>query len=192
MPDVQTLSTSPRLYIVDNFATDAEINHILKLADDAQALAALGLAAKHDDTGFSFEMPVADIVLLGLVQRINDLVRMKNMLSETVRFRRYSVGEYHPAHLDTYQIDQWTLILTTILYLTDTEEGGETHFSKAEPAPVSIAPKRGRLGIWFNHTPDGRVEPASIHEALPVKKGVKATITYFFYQTLDYCRVEIS
>lgn len=31
---LQTLSITPRIYMVDDFATQAEIDHILKIADD--------------------------------------------------------------------------------------------------------------------------------------------------------------
>ena len=110
---------------------------------------------------------------------------------ESFRFRRYAPGEYHPPHLDTYTFEGRTLILTALLYLTDTEAGGETHFPKARPAPVAVRPRRGRLALWFNHRPDGAVDPAALHEALPVRRGVKATVANFLYQTLDRRATEV-
>lgn len=187
---LQRLSTTPRLYIVDDFATPAEIAHILTLASDARALAAQGIETQHNFTGFSFEMPVNDGVLTSLTERTYELVGIGNRCGSTLRFRRYAPGEYHPLHLDTYKILDWTLIRTALLYLTDVAEGGETYFPEAEPAPIAVKPKAGRLVIWFNHLADGSVDKRSIHESLAVKQGEKATLTNFVYQSLDRCGVE--
>lgn len=188
---LQALSTTPRIYLVDDFATPAEIAHVLELASDTQALATQGIEAQHNFTGFSFEMPVNDSVLTSLTERTYELVRMGNRCGATLRFRRYAPGEYHPLHLDTYKILDWTLIRTALLYLTDVADGGETHFPQAQPAPVSVKPKAGRLVMWFNHLADGSVDQRSIHESLPVKNGEKATLTNFVYQSLDRCGVEL-
>lgn len=66
-------------------------------------------------------------------------------------------GEYHPPHTDTYTVrgENVTLLVTLITYLTDVEEGGETVFPDAVPAPVSIVPKRGGLGVWFSCNEEG-------------------------------------
>jgi hypothetical protein len=39
--------------------------------------------------------------------------------------------------------------------------------------------------VWFNYRPDGKAEPAALHEALAVRSGVKATITNFIYKRID-------
>src|SRR5205807_1002607 len=105
-----------------------------------------------------------------------------------MRFRRYLAGESHPLHHDNYQIGDASLVATAMLCLTDTEEGGETYFPQAQPSPVLLQPRKGRLILWFNHQPDGEVDEAALHEALVVKKGEKATLTSFIYHPLPSCK----
>lgn len=188
---LKTLSVSPRLYVVDDFATPAEIAHVLARASDTGALAAQGIETHHGVTGFSFEMPVDDSVLIGLTARTYKLIRIENRIGDTLRFRRYGPGEYHPPHIDTYKIHDWTLIRTALLYLTNVVAGGETYFPEAQPAPIAVIPKAGRLVIWFNHLGDSSVDKHSIHESLAVRQGEKATLTNFVYQSLDRCGAEI-
>jgi hypothetical protein len=141
--------------------------------------------AKHDDTGFSYEMPVdGDPVAERIRRRIQDCVGCINDFDRTLRFRRYRAGECHPLHHDDYAIGGSVLVATALIWLTDTPEGGETRFPAA-PAPLEIRPRRGGLLLWFNRTAEGAVDPAAIHEALPVRRGEKATITAFIYRALD-------
>lgn len=186
------LSAAPRLYAIDDFATDAEIAHVLAVAGAPVELLRRGILPSHNTTGFSFEMPVAgDAIVKGLAQRIYSLLGMDNDFGETMRFRRYVKGESHPLHGDTWQIGDAHLIITALLYLTDTEAGGETYFPLAQPAPVAVTPRRGRLAIWFNHTPDGNVDRNAIHEARAVERGSKCTITSFVYKPLAYAAHEL-
>ena len=71
---------------------------------------------------------------------------------------------------------------SALVYLNDTESGGETDFPEAQPAPVRIAPRCGRLAVWFNYREDGSPEPAALHASLAVERGMKATVAYFVYR----------
>ncbi len=146
MPLTQ-LSRTPRLYLADEFATDEEIAHILRVAGDRDALTRQGIDTKHDTTGFSFEMPVpGDACLEAYAARIHAAVGMTNDIGGSLRFRRYRIGESHPPHLDCYRIGESCLVATALLYLNDTEAGGETTFPRALPAPVAVRPAEGATG----------------------------------------------
>jgi len=60
-------------------------------------------------------------------------------------------------------------ICTAMLYLSDVEEAGETHFTYFK---TKVKPKIGRL-LVFKNIVDGKINTDTIHEAIPVKKGVK-------------------
>lgn len=156
---------------------------MLAIAADEAALAARGVETRRNETGFSFELPVAgDPALEGLAARMEAAAGLRNEFGGFLRFRRYAPGESHPPHLDAYVVEDLSLVATALLYLTDVEEGGETHFPAARPGPVSIEPRRGRLAIWWNYDAAGRPEEASLHEALPVVRGTKATVAHFIYR----------
>ena len=183
------LRRTPSVYVLDEFASDAEMAHILALAGNERLLAERGVETRHDETGVSCELPVTgDTVLETLCRRIYDALGLTNEQGATLRFRRYGPGESHPLHQDTYRVGESHLLATAMLYLMNTAAGGETHFPQAQPGPLRLKPRRGRLAVWFNHEPDGRPDDASLHEGLPVLRGEKATLTNFIYQPLAAAR----
>jgi hypothetical protein len=176
---LSALCASPRLYVKDDFLS-------------ADVLEARGLPTKHDFTGLSCELSIdADPALQAIVDRMHALLGIDNDFGGTLRFRRYASGEYHPPHIDEYQIGELFLIATATLYLTDTEAGGETSFPRAKPRPVRVASRAGRLAIWFNHEPGGEVDPASFHEGLPVRRGEKVTLTNFIYKPKRFAAIAV-
>lgn len=177
----------PRLWIVEAFATDDEIDYVTAIGADEAGLAEVGIATQRGHTGFSFELPIAgDPLLEGLAARLRARVGLAAP-ADTLRFRRYAAGEYHPLHTDAYAAEDGELVLTAMLYLSDVPAGGETHFPRADPRPLAIRPRRGRLVVWFNHREDGARDDAALHDAQPVRDGSKVTVTDFVYQPLAFC-----
>src|SRR3546814_7418310 len=64
-----------------------------------------------------------------------------------------------------------------MIYLNDVAEGGATWFPTAG---IRVAPKRGLLLAWNNMKPDGTPNEMTLHEGMPVEKGVKYIITKWF------------
>jgi prolyl 4-hydroxylase len=63
-------------------------------------------------------------------------------------------------------------ILTFFLYLSDVEEGGETHFPRLG---IKVKPRKGSAILWpsvYDHD-YLQQDPRTHHEALPVIKGIK-------------------
>ena len=185
-PEIQTWSTAPRLYVVDDFVSASEIAHVLQLAEQPERLAP-GLKTDRSEAGLSFEMPVGqDAVLHAIRDRMTSLIGFENDLDATFRFRRYAPGEYHPRHLDAFTGRGNELILTALLDLVAPDEGGDTFFPDALDGPLSVPHRVGRLVVWYNHTADGQVDPHSTHEGLRVLRGEKTTLTAFVYKPAYY------
>lgn len=173
--------TSPRLYVHDGFVSPDEIAHILAITSDLDAWAAAGLIVKRDETGASFELPVAhDPVLRAVTGRTYALLGVENKVDFSVRFRRYGVGEWHPPHTDTYQMGDASLVATAMVILQGPEAGGETEFPWASP-PVMVPARTGRLVAWLNHLPSGEEDPLAYHASRAIESGTKITITNFIY-----------
>ncbi len=171
------VACSARIWIADGFCDAREAVDLLALAGDGSAF-----GGEHDETGQSCELPVASgVAATALARRISAVLALGSHPLETLRFRRYGVGEHHPPHVDCYEEDDGRrLVATAMLCLVGPEAGGETVFPNAEPR-VALAPRLGRLAVWLNYGEDGEPDPASRHEALAVLAGEKTTLTAFVY-----------
>jgi len=106
---------------------------------------------------------------------------------ETMQGQRYAPGQQFRAHHDYFHETEqyWQRVRheggqrtwTAMIYLNDVEEGGATWFPQAG---VRFRPRRGLLLAWNNMAPDGKANPATLHEGMPVVKGVKYIVTKWF------------
>lgn len=185
-PRLERLRCEPRLYVARAFASTSELAHLADAGADTSAVLRRGLPTKHDETGFSFELPVGeDPLLAAVVARMYEVVGFDNDAGETVRYRRYGATERHPPHEDAFAIGGSVIVATAMLCVVAPERGGETRFPHADP-PIAVAPHVGQLLVWFNHLPNGRLDPRALHESLPVVAGEKVTITCFLYKPVVY------
>lgn len=187
------LAQSPRVYVQDDFISFEDIRHVLARYGTREALSALKIDWDANETGLSGELPIADDpVLQRLSERIEEIIGFRCTLTDnTFRFRRYEIGDFHPAHLDRYQISGSHLVATALVYLTDAVQGGETVFPDALPEPVAITSKTGRLAIWFNYEGNGDPDERSRHRSEKLVAGEKATLAYFIYAPLEKAATQI-
>ena len=106
---------------------------------------------------------------------------------ETMQGQRYAPGQHFRAHHDFFFRTEsyWKKVSaeggqrtwTAMIYLNDVEEGGATWFPQAG---IRVAPKRGLALIWNNMAADGSPNLLTLHEGMPVVRGVKYIVTKWF------------
>ena len=182
-PGASALAVRPTLLSVDDFIDEAAAAEILALFGDEAWVSEHALHYGWGAEGFVAEVPASAAPLLGaLSERLDDITGVRGLGERTFRFRYYGEGQGHPPHTDTYTDASGDVLgLTTLLALLDTAEGGETRFPRAEPAPVEVAPRLGRLLWWTSTGPGGQDDPHSLHEGAVVKAGCKAVLLSFVY-----------
>jgi prolyl 4-hydroxylase len=106
---------------------------------------------------------------------------------EPLQGQRYDVGQEFKAHTDYFEptgvdFEEHTSVSgqrtwTMMAYLNDVPAGGGTRF--LTPGKIH-QPETGKLLMWCNLTPDGAVNPATLHHGMKVRQGRKYIITKWF------------
>ena len=106
---------------------------------------------------------------------------------ERLQGQRYEVGQEFKAHTDYFELDHadyetycavsgqrtWTFMI----YLNTVEAGGATRFKVIDKI---VQPERGKLLAWNNRRSDGSLNPATLHHAMKVRRGLKYVITRWY------------
>jgi len=214
--DVEHISTvNPRLHLVRNFASDFEMDHIIK-----NSFQNMRPQNQNAETGVVYELPMpGDSILENLEARMRSITPGLGALrapefsgdgGDTLRVRRYlpdgtgfEGGDFHPPHTDWYTRPGMgtndALLVTMMIYLSTPEEGGETNFALANGGKslpeggqgFNFKARRGDLAIWWSCTKAGKQDHKSEHSAKPVKKGIKWNATRFLYDNTKKCSTKV-
>ena len=127
-------------------------------------------------------LPKSDPACRPFVEKVAVLTGVDESLFEEVQILRYRPGEKYDAHYDACfkcTGDGGDLLRrqTCLVYLSDTEQGGETEFPNAKE---SVVPETGKMVRWFN-LKGKRILPCSFHKSSPVQKGEKWAATLWIH-----------
>jgi prolyl 4-hydroxylase len=177
--------------VIDNFLTDAECDHVIKLAEPRVRRSTV-MASNNDEVSNYrtsdnvFISKKEDSIIRAISERVNRFTGIPIAHQEDIQILRYKEGKYYKPHYDACLDDtknckqdqqlRGTRINTALVYLSDTI-GGETSFNNLGE---KFTPKKG-MAIFFNPviktTKGYEHHPCSYHAALPVIKGEKYNLT---------------
>ena len=119
--------------------------------------------------------------------RIAALLGLPLAASEPLQGQRYAPGQEFKPHTDTFEPGGYDFYVhtaetgqrtwTAMIYLNEPEEGGATRF---KTIGKTIQPETGKLLAWNNLLPDGTPNPATLHQGMKVRRGVKYVLTKWF------------
>jgi len=184
----KVLCEKPRVYLIENFLSHSECDHII-VAAHAQLSRSTVVDSKSsagviDDVrtsrGMFFPQFPQDPILQRIEKRIAKLTKIPIENGEGLQVLHYGVGGEYKPHYDFF--DSKTQggaahlsrggqrIATLIMYLRNTEEGGETIF----PYPnIRVKPTKGNAILFYNCLPNGQEDGLSLHGGAPVIRGEK-------------------
>lgn len=106
---------------------------------------------------------------------------------EPIQGQRYAVGQEFKGHTDYFDpagedFARYCSVAgnrtwTVMIYLNEPTAGGATRFKAADKI---VQPETGKLLAWNNRRPDGSLNPATLHQGMKVRSGVKYVITKWF------------
>ena len=119
--------------------------------------------------------------------RICALLGFPPRSGEALQGQRYAPGQEFKPHTDTFEpggydfyvhtADAGQRTWTAMIYLNAPEAGGATRF---KAIGKTIQPEPGKLLAWNNLLPDGRPNPATLHQGMKVRRGTKYILTKWF------------
>jgi prolyl 4-hydroxylase len=138
-------------------------------------------------TSETCDLDWSDAVVAEVDRRIAGLLGLPLAASEPLQGQRYAPGQEFRPHTDTFEPGGYDFYAhtaetgqrtwTAMIYLNRPEDGGATRFRTIHK---TIQPETGKLLAWNNLLPDGRPNPATLHQGMKVRRGTKYILTKWF------------
>jgi prolyl 4-hydroxylase len=177
------------IYGRHNFLNAQECADMRALIDaDAKPSTLFSGSANADyRTSHSCNLSPWDPLVEKVSERIVALTGMDPQTGETLQGQRYTPGQQYKVHCDYFPANAsyWPAMLrsggqrcwTAMIYLSDVEDGGETHFPQCG---FMVPPRQGMILVWNNLDEAGAPNRLSLHAARPVTAGTKYVVTKWF------------
>ncbi|WP_271299125.1 prolyl hydroxylase family protein [Sphingomonas sp. CV7422] len=133
------------------------------------------------------DLSATDPVVQAVEARLSAFTGLDPAYGEPLQGQRYAVGQEFKGHTDYFDpqgadFAQYCSVAgnrtwTVMVYLNQPEAGGATRFKAVDKI---IQPETGKLVAWNNRRPDGSLNPATLHQGMKVRTGVKYVITKWY------------
>ncbi|MEW5309985.1 MAG: hypothetical protein WDW38_001822 [Sanguina aurantia] len=203
----QILSWYPRIIVFPGFIDKPRCDHIIDLAKTYMYPSGLaykpgeaGEANQQTRTSsgtFLSAEQDPDGVLGWLEERIAAATHLPAGAGEAYNVLHYQNNQHYDSHYDSFNPKDFgpqpnQRIATVLVYLSDVEEGGETVFKQegrdggnrlitdwrnCDDGSYKYKPRLGDAVLFWSVTPDGELDPRSLHGGCPVKSGNKWVAT---------------
>lgn len=197
MSHITVYSTSPYVATHDNFLSDEECDHFIRISRDNLKRALVST----DKTGVistgrtgknTWVEHKHDKITYSVGERIAKIVGLPLENAEKFQVIYYGRSQEYRNHYDSWEHDysEKTLrcmkyggarLKTALVYLNDVEEGGGTSMTKLG---ITIQARKGRLLVFHNTLMDENGthdrHPLSEHAGMPVIKGEKYAFNLWF------------
>lgn len=141
-------------------------------------------AFRTSETG---DLSASDPVVQAVEARLAAFTGLDPAYGEPLQGQRYAVGQEFKGHTDYFEpqgadFERYCSVAgnrtwTVMVYLNAPAAGGATRFKAADKI---IQPETGKLVTWNNRRADGSLNPATLHQGMKVRDGVKYVITKWY------------
>ena len=196
----EVVAKDPLVVVIDDFTTENERSHIIKLArrnlGSAKVSTEGANAYSEKRTGsVAWVKHNQTPVIRNLVRRVSDLVGVPVGHAESLQVIHYGPTQEYKAHFDAYDLTTekgrartakgGQRLVTALMYLNEVDGGGGTGFPKLK---VEVDPVPGRIVLFHNIADESlQRHRKSLHGGLPVTAGEKWACNLWFraypYQT---------
>ena len=209
---VETLSWSPRVFLLKNFLSDEECEHLIELGEKKLERSTVVNSDKSGavSTARTSFGTFVTRRLTETLQRVEDRVAKYSGIpwehQEQLQLLRYRDGQEYVAHHDGIISENGgKRIATVLMFLREPTSGGETSFPQGTPLPetkaaflankdklsecgwndgngFSVIPKKGEAVLFFSFHINGTNDPFANHASCPTLGGTKYTATKWIHE----------
>lgn len=187
--ELEVISLEPRAFVIKNFFSNYEADHIVAKAEPSMAHSSVGdteTGAFESDTRTSSNTWLprgTSEVTETLFRRAADLIQVdhhhltRRAGAEDLQVVHYQNGQRYDSHHD-WGVSGYpeSRFLTLLLYLNDRinpHAGGETSFPLCKTGPIKVHPGKGSSVLFYDLLEDGNGDELSLHASLPTLEGEK-------------------
>lgn len=177
LPEPEVVSKRPRIRLFRGFFTQAECEHVLKVAEGLYQPSMVYNAARQlvrdpirTSDGATLHWLVEDPAVHALLRRIGRATGTDASQGEASQVLRYQPGQEYKPHYDYLRASENQRIVTALVWLNDDYQGGETAFLRTGQ---KLRGRKGDAVVFWNSLPDGSIDPLTEHAGLPVQRGTK-------------------
>jgi prolyl 4-hydroxylase len=175
LPPAERISDRPDVQLVRNAFTPAECDFLMLLAEPTYERSLVIMDGRdvpdpiRTSDGSTIHWLIEDPATHAINRRIAALTGTSVEQGEPLHILRYRPGQqYHPHH-------DWLpppnrRVMTTLIYLNEGYEGGETLFAKTG---LKVRGRKGDALVFVSALANGDLDPLSEHAGLPVTSGTK-------------------
>ena len=138
-------------------------------------------------TSETCDLDAADSLVARVDRLLTEATGIDPSFGEPMQGQRYAIGQEFKGHTDYFEpsgvdFQRFCAVAgnrtwTAMIYLNQPDAGGATRFKTIDK---TVQPETGKLLCWNNRRPDGSLNPATIHQGMKVRAGVKYVITKWF------------
>jgi prolyl 4-hydroxylase len=177
------------LFIVRRFLDEETCAALIERIDERRRPSEIAddIGITNFRTSETCDLDWRDPVVAEVDRKISELLGLPLDASEPLQGQRYAPGQEFKPHTDTFEPGGYDYYVhtagagqrtwTAMIYLNQPEDGGATRF---KTIGKMIQPESGKLLAWNNLLPDGRPNPATLHQGMKVRRGTKYVLTKWF------------
>jgi len=168
------------IFTINDFLTEEECDYLCsEIEQNSTRSQVAGTGSEASSTSYTrtsstSALSLSDSVVDQITERMSLELDIPKENGEKMQGQLYEVGQEFKHHYDYFTDDAYynhclasgQRTYTFMVYLNDTEEGGETNFLNLYN--YSIKPKKGMAVVWKNSNGHGTENPASLHAGMPV------------------------
>ena len=218
-PWIEPIAWQPRAFKIYNLLTDAECDHLISSASSTLDRSTVvqdsktrgSRVDKIRTSSGTFLGRYDDEVVSKIEEKVSILTGIPVPNQEEIQVLRYEKDQKYGQHRDYFaddylrEGDGQQRVATILLYLSDVEYGGETHFPLAQltqeyrekhekefadfsdcgktPEPTATKPMKGDALLFYSMFPSNSVvDVYSLHQGCPVIRGTKWSATIWMHQ----------